>query len=177
MVRCTRYNIMWLSLSVTCGVKHHKPKPSMIAGLVFLAPINSCIRNVNKKCVHHKIRPSISIIKRYIGNDPKINRVIPLPQGHFHMITLVLYIRPLPNLTTWLSCGRGKILFILGSKVKVTYYKYRIFDNRVVSAFPFHRGIMWPSMLKIQYTELKLSCGNDPVVKDYSYSKWPWPLT
>jgi hypothetical protein len=26
--------------------------------------------------------------------------------------------------------------------------------------FPFHRGIMWPSLLKIQYTELKLSCGN-----------------
>jgi hypothetical protein len=24
---------------------------------------------------------------------------------------------------------------------------------------------MWPSLVKIQYTELKLSCGNDPVVK------------
>jgi hypothetical protein len=36
--------------------------------------------------------------------------------------------------------------------------------------FPFHRGIMWPSLLKIQYTELKLSCGNDPVVKNYIYS-------
>jgi hypothetical protein len=24
----------------------------------------------------------------------------------------------------------------------------------------FHRGIMWPSLVKIQYTELKLSCGN-----------------
>jgi hypothetical protein len=34
----------------------------------------------NKKCVHHKIRPSIQIIKRYNGNDPKINRVLPLPQ-------------------------------------------------------------------------------------------------
>jgi hypothetical protein len=29
--------------------------------------------------------------------------------------------------------------------------------------FPFHRGIMWPSLLKIQYTELKFSCGNGPV--------------
>jgi hypothetical protein len=29
---------------------------------------------------------------------------------------------------------------------------------------------MWPSLLKIQYTELKLSCGNDPVVKNYIYS-------
>ena len=35
---------------------------------------------------------------------------------------------------------------------------------------------MWPSLLKIQYTELKLSCGNDPVVKKSIYSKgdlWP----
>jgi hypothetical protein len=37
---------------------------------------------------------------------------------------------------------------------------------------------MWPSLLKIQYTELKLSCGNDPVVKIFIYSNgdldlWP----
>jgi hypothetical protein len=36
------------------------------------------------------------------------------------MITLVLYIGSLPNLTTWLPRGRGRTLFILGSKVKVT---------------------------------------------------------
>ena len=37
--------------------------------------------------------------------------------------------------------------------------------------FPFHRGIMWPSLVvEIQYTELKLSCGNDPVVKNSIYS-------
>ena len=36
-------------------------------------------------------------------------------QGRFHMITLVLYIGSLPNLTTWLPCGRGRTLFILGS--------------------------------------------------------------
>ena len=29
---------------------------------------------------------------------------------------------------------------------------------------------MWPSLVKIQYTELKLSCGNDPVVKNYIYN-------
>jgi hypothetical protein len=29
---------------------------------------------------------------------------------------------------------------------------------------------MWRSLLKIQYTELKLSCGNNPVVKNYIYS-------
>ena len=38
--------------------------------------------------------------------------------------------------------------------------------------------IMWPSLEKIQYTELKLSCGEDPVVKNYIYSNsnldlWP----
>ena len=43
--------------------------------------------------------------------------------------------------------------------------------------FPFYRGIMWPSLVKIQYTELKL-CGNDPVVNNYIYSNsdldlWP----
>ena len=42
----------------------------------------------NKKCVHHKIRPSIQIIKRYNGNDPKINRVLPLPQGN-HVVKFV----------------------------------------------------------------------------------------
>jgi hypothetical protein len=37
---------------------------------------------------------------------------------------------------------------------------------------------MWPCLIKIQYTELKLSCGNDPVVKNSIYSNgdlnlWP----
>ena len=35
---------------------------------------------------------------------------------------------------------------------------------------------MWPSLLKIQYTELKLLCRNDPVVKNSIYSNsdlWP----
>ena len=37
---------------------------------------------------------------------------------------------------------------------------------------------MWSGLVKIQYTELKLSCGNDPVVKNYIYSNadldlWP----
>ena len=30
--------------------------------------------------------------------------------------------------------------------------------------------IMWPSLIKIQYTEIKLSCGNDPVVNKFIYS-------
>jgi hypothetical protein len=36
-------------------------------------------------------------------------------QGRFRTITLVLYIGSLPNLATWLPCGRGRTLFILGS--------------------------------------------------------------
>jgi hypothetical protein len=36
---------------------------------------------------------------------------------------------------------------------------------------------MWSSLVKIQYTELKLSCGNDPVVKNYIYSDIDlWPI-
>ena len=49
---------------------------------------------------------------------------------------------------------------------------------RLYQFFPFHRAIMWSSLVKIQYTELKLSCGNDPVVKKIIYSNgdldlWP----
>ena len=40
---------------------------------------------------------------------------------------------------------------------------------KYIGFFPFHRGIMWSSLVKIQYTELKL-CGNDPVVKNSIYS-------
>jgi hypothetical protein len=44
--------------------------------------------------------------------------------------------------------------------------------------FPLLSAIMWSSLVKIQYTELKLSCGNDPVVKNSIYSNgdldlWP----
>ena len=42
--------------------------------------------------------------------------------------------------------------------------------------FPFHRGIMWPSLVKNQYTELKLSCGNDLVVKNSIYSNGDFDL-
>ena len=41
---------------------------------------------------------------------------------------------------------------------------------KYIGFFPLHMGIMWPSLVKIQYTEPKLSCGNDPVVKNYIYS-------
>jgi hypothetical protein len=54
--------------------------------------------------------------------------------------------------------GKNSIfLGVIKSKVKVTVTINIIFDNRVVSA-------------EIQYTELKLSCGNDPVVKNSIYS-------
>jgi hypothetical protein len=53
---------------------------------------------------------------------------------------------------------------------------------KIVRSLPFwkrwnYRAIMWSSLVKIQYTELKL-CGNDPVVKNSIYSSgdldlWP----
>ena len=45
-----------------------------------------------------------------------------------------------------------------------------VMTPKLIGFFPFHRGIMWPSLVKIQYTELKLSCGNDPVGKIFIYS-------
>jgi hypothetical protein len=60
----------------------------------------------------------------------------------FCTITLVLYIGSLPDLTTWLPCERGRTLFILGSKVKVTVTINIIFDNRVVSARNFS-SVYW----------------------------------
>ena len=45
-----------------------------------------------------------------------------------------------------------------------------VITPKQIGFFPFHRGIIWPSLVKIQYTELKLSCGNDPVVKNSIYS-------
>ena len=66
---------------------------------------------------------------------------------------------------------KSKIIFI----VTVTF---DLMTPKYIGLFPFHRGIMWSSLVKIQYTELKLSCGNDPVVKNSIYSNsdldlWP----
>jgi hypothetical protein len=36
---------------------------------------------------------------------------------------------------------------------------------------------MCPSLVKIQYTELKLSCRDDPVVRNYNCSSVYWILT
>ena len=63
--------------------------------------------------------------------------------------------------TTLLS----KIVFI----VMVTL-TFDLMTSKEIGFFPFHRAIMWSSLVKIQYTELKLSCGNDPVVKNSIYS-------
>jgi hypothetical protein len=41
---------------------------------------------------------------------------------------------------------------------------------KLIGFFPFHGAIIWSRLVKIQYTELKLSCGNDPVVKNYIYN-------
>jgi hypothetical protein len=55
--------------------------------------------------------------------------------------------------------GKNPIyLGVIRLKVKVTVTVNRISDNRIVSA-----------QVKIQYTELKLSCGND-LVKNFIYN-------
>jgi hypothetical protein len=109
------------------------------------------------------------MIKWYNGNDPKINRVLPLPQGNhvtklgyfgvirskvtitinrqqgcFH-ITLVLYIGSLPNLTTWLPSGRGRILCI------VSDLDLWPNDPKINRVLPLPQG---NHVVKIQYTEL-----------------------
>jgi hypothetical protein len=105
----------------------------------------------------------------------------------FHWVTLVLYIGSLTNLATWFPCGRGRTLFILGSLGQRSRYdpvvKNSIYSNidlwpndpKINRILPLPRAIMWSSVVKIQYTELKL-CGNDPVVKNYhcyyKYNCW-----
>ena len=37
---------------------------------------------------------------------------------------------------------------------------FDLMTPKYIGIFPFHRGIMWPSLVKIRYTELKLLCGN-----------------
>jgi hypothetical protein len=75
-----------------------------------------------------------------------------------------------------LSCGNGPVVknYIYSNSDLDLWPN----DPKINCFFPFHREIMWTSLLKIQYTELKLSCGNDPVVKNYIYSNsdldlWP----
>jgi hypothetical protein len=85
-----------------------------------------------------------------------INRIF--DNGRFCMITLVLYIGSLPNLTTWFSCGRGRTLFILGSLGQRSLTINIIFDRP------------WPNDPKINRV-LPLSQGNHVVkfVKDPIY--------
>jgi hypothetical protein len=47
---------------------------------------------------------------------------------------------------------------------------FDLMTPKYIRFFLFYRVIMWPSFVKIQYTELKLSCGNETVVKHFIYS-------
>ena len=48
----------------------------------------------------------------------------------FRTITLIQYIRSLPNLATWFPCRRGRTLFILGSLGQGHhYYKYNFWQQ------------------------------------------------
>jgi hypothetical protein len=114
-------------------------------------------------------------------NDPKISRVLPLLQGN-HVVkfgkdpiyrTKVIVRKPVwtPSrhtqshnkfLTTgsfphdnfssvfWIFTKLDHIIAMWKGKNPIYFRGF----------FPFHRGIMWPSMVKIRYTELKLLCGN-----------------
>ena len=65
----------------------------------------------------------------------------------------------------------SKIIFIV-----VVTLTFDLMTPKYIGFFPFNRVIMWPSLVKIQYTELKLSCRNDHVVKHSIYSNldlWP----
>jgi hypothetical protein len=59
----------------------------------------------------------------------------------------------------------SKILFL----VTVTL-TCDLITPKYIGFFPFHRGIVCPGLVKIKYIEIQLSCGNDPVVKNYIYS-------
>jgi hypothetical protein len=101
----------------------------------------------------------------------------------FRTITLVLYMGSLPNLATGFPRGRGRTLFILGSIPLyglIIYIDRRILwcthflyldlwpnDPKINRVFPLPQGNHVAKFVKIQYTELKLSCGNGPVVKNY----------
>ena len=103
-------------------------------------------------------------------NDPKINRVLPLPQGNHVAKFGQDQIYRTNVIVQKRSCCQ--ILFI----VMVTL-TFDLMTPKYIGFFPFHRGIMWSSLVKIQNTELKLSCGNDPVVKNYIYSNGDLDLT
>jgi hypothetical protein len=73
---------------------------------------------------------------------------------------------PGPGLGQVQTCGRS---CLMGSQSSQSLF-IRPSRDRPYYVIGFHRAIMWSSLVKIQYTELKLSCGNDPVVKISIYN-------
>jgi hypothetical protein len=59
----------------------------------------------------------------------------------------------------------SKIIFI--ATVTLTF---DLMTPKKIGFFPFYREIMWPSLVNIQYTELKLLCRTEPFVKYSIYS-------
>jgi hypothetical protein len=55
-----------------------------------------------------------------------------------------------------LGCGRSWFQAQIGSNQRLI----KKCVHHKIGFFPFHRGITWPSLVKFQYTELKLLCGN-----------------
>ena len=87
----------------------------------------------------------------------------------FRTITLVLYIGSLPNLATWFPCGRGRTIFILGSKVKVTYYKYNFWQQ---GRFHIITLVLYVGSLPNLVTWLPISCWCLFLVNIYSFLKY-----
>jgi hypothetical protein len=68
-----------------------------------------------------------------------------------------------------LSCGNDPV--VRNSIYSNGDLDLRTNDPRINRALPLLQGNHVAKFgIKIQYTELKLSCGNDPVVKKYIYS-------
>jgi hypothetical protein len=104
------------------------------------------------------------VIRSNVKVTITINRILTTGSFPFHRVIMWPSLVKIQYTELKLSCGNDpvvKILFI----VMVTL-TFDLMTPKYIGFFPFHRGIMWPSLVKIQYTELKLSCRNDPVKQD-----------
>jgi hypothetical protein len=76
--------------------------------------------------------------------------MIPLWNGKNPIYFGVITIMPFDNVYR-------RVYFVMHTFLVFIWSEIKYYINSKI-------GIMWPSLVKIQYTELKLSCGKDPVV-------------
>jgi hypothetical protein len=82
------------------------------------------------------------------------------------------------SIKTFKSKSKQEMCASQNMPVYINYQTYNGNDPKINRVLPLPQGIIWPSLVKFQYTELKLSCGNNPVIKNYIYSNsdldlWP----